>query len=129
MYPQNNNEFAVFELQVENYLLDSFFVESKKPIYFQNENVRFNLISVNDERCPQPLLCFWEGNATVGFRVVINDSISHIFLNTFKGFSYDGYSNDTTLMGYNIALLGLEPYPHLDSIYVLEDYRAKLHVE
>ena len=78
----------------------------------------------HDSRCPTGASCVWEGSAEVGFSVY-QDSVRHAFtLNT-----HPRYQTDTTLAALSIAVLGLTPYPHVDSTYEVEHYAVRMFVD
>ncbi len=79
---------------------------------------------LNDSRCPTGALCFWEGNATVRFRIEKDDDNPVLFdLNT-----HGGFTADTVIYGYKFSLVGLEPYPALNHTTDPKDYKAHLSV-
>lgn len=80
---------------------------------------------VNDSRCPTGVMCIWEGNAEVRFRLEQPDQRRVMFnLNTHRGFR-----NDTTISGYKITLTGLNPYPVYNRETDPRDYKAELLIE
>ncbi len=80
---------------------------------------------INDSRCPTGAYCFWEGNATVRFRLDKGDNKPLLFdLNTHRGFTAD-----TIISGYKFSLAGLDPYPTLNHKTDPKDYKAQLVIE
>jgi hypothetical protein len=74
------------------------------------ENVSICLVElVNDSRCPMGARCVWAGDAMVELSFVKDDTVS-LFLHTNREFQ-----RDTTLMGYKVALIDVDPYPSLRS--------------
>jgi hypothetical protein len=72
----------------------------------------------DDSRCPEGALCFWAGNA----RVVVSISGIDASLNTTLE------PREVSHSGYNIQLLGVNPYPKLNEHHVPEDYSITLVV-
>jgi len=80
---------------------------------------------LNDSRCPTGAFCFWEGNASVRFKLEKGDNKPVLFdLNTNHGFTAD-----TIISGYKFSLVGLNPYPILNHRTNPEDYKAQLLIE
>ncbi|MDB5035197.1 MAG: hypothetical protein JWQ98_2438 [Chlorobi bacterium] len=72
--------------------------------------IRFARVE-EDSRCPQGVQCITAGNARVALRLSINGGTeSTITLNTLRG------SRDTSVAGYHVSLLGIDPprTPDLD---------------
>ncbi len=99
--------------------------ENTEILYHQKLNnyeheLSILLDSVNDSRCPTgPVRCFWEGNASVKFELLFVDEIRSIILNTHSQFR-----RDTSICGYQIELLEVNPYPEYNNPTAIEDYRA-----
>jgi len=89
---------------------------------FDNLSVCFASV-LNDSRCPKGATCCWEGNAVITIDVTKDGEKHVITLNTIAIFQ-----TDTTLDNINIALLELNPYPDLESVSQLTDYKAKLSI-
>lgn len=84
---------------------------------------------LDDSRCPIDDFCKWEGRAQIRLRL-IKSGLDSVFMNS----QILGYvtrvdicchlSRDT--VGYQITLLQLDPYPHVDSIIQFSGYQALL---
>lgn len=75
---------------------------------------------ISDSRCPANLVCIWQGMAEVQL-TLIKHSNTHVFKLAL--------SSDTTLAGYKIELLELNPYPGLPpTIPPSNEIRAKVKV-
>jgi hypothetical protein len=100
---------------------DTLHINYKETIINTEENFSITFDSLlEDSRCPIGVECFWEGNAKIGFIF----SSQKFELNTHPSFR-----NDSTLLRFNISLIMLNPYPHIDSTYSAEDYSADIYVQ
>jgi len=118
----NYNNLIWFE-ETENTrnFQDTLHINYKETIINTDENISITFDSLlEDSRCPIGVVCFWEGNAKIGF--IFNSQIFE--LNTHHSFK-----NDTTLLQYNISLIRVHPYPHIDSTYNAEDYSTDIYVQ
>jgi hypothetical protein len=80
---------------------------------------------LNDSRCPEGAVCFWQGNAQARFKFVKSAKEPIFFnLNTFPGFT-----NDTIIGGYKFTLKALTPYPSLNSVNLPKPYKAEIEIE
>lgn len=91
---------------------------------FENKELTIELVNVNDSRCPEEVICVWQGDAAVDLKVSDNSSSQLITLHTY-------YSDkvDTTIFGYQITLEEVSPYPQNPGELELEDYKIDLKVE
>lgn len=80
---------------------------------------------INDSRCPEGAMCFWEGNAEIRFEFINNGNRKHEFnLNT-----YSGFQSDSIIEGIRFYLIGLTPGPSIHEELIYSDYKAKLIVK
>ncbi len=77
-----------------------------------------------DSRCEVDVICFWAGNARLGFVFQSRNRTARLSLNTYSGFSHD-----TTVYHYHISLVDVLPYRHSDSTYTAGDYTAQVVVD
>ena len=99
---------------------DTLHINYKETIINTDENISITFDSLlKDSRCSIGEMCKWEGNAKIGF--IFNSQ--NFELNTHPSFK-----NNTTLLPYNISLIRVNPYPHIDSTYTAEDYSADIYV-
>ncbi len=74
---------------------------------------------------PRGAYCFWEGNASVRFRLgKDNDKPVFFDLNTHRGFT-----SDTVISGYKFSLVGLDSLSSADHPTDPKDYKAQLVIE
>lgn len=102
-------------------LADTVQINYKEKLSNSDENlsVEFNEL-ITDSRCPEDVICVWEGDAELQFQL-INNSDSILFsLHSNKSFS----NSDSTVFGYNIELVNVEPYPNTQIEYKPSDYSA-----
>jgi hypothetical protein len=80
---------------------------------------------VSDSRCPEGLLCFWEGDAAAGiWAAEPPESREDFVLHTYARFGRQAEYGD-----YRISLLAVEPYPSIYREIDPDDYRVTLAVE
>ena len=80
---------------------------------------------IEDSRCPVNAVCIWQGTAIAKFSVTVNDRQQPITLSTF---SLPGFPSDTILMGYKIEFVNLLPYPEVNVIHDISEYRAEMKI-
>jgi hypothetical protein len=81
---------------------------------------------LSDSRCPQDVVCVWEGNAAVRFLFTNNGKESKFVLNTHGG---ENYTRETIIDGYFIQLVGLHPYPVSTKEISNDEYIAELVIK
>jgi len=88
----------------------------------QENNISIKLDSVlSDSRCPTGALCIWAGVAAVRFDFTFNDTHTK-----FNLYTLSAWHKDTTISGYKIHLIDLNPYPQLSVHIKYDDYKAKI---
>lgn len=98
---------------------------SDEIVVYQEGNVIIILENINDSRCPINVTCVWEGNAEVSLRMDMDDVSDEFALNTY---GFDPYFSSQTVMGLNVELIELTPYPMEGATYALSDYTVTLQV-
>lgn len=79
-------------------------------IILENDNLRICYDSlINESRCPEGMMCFWEGIATGKFYFHINDAAKHTL--TLATRDIERFSRDTIIGNYKVELLNIAPYP------------------
>jgi hypothetical protein len=73
------------------------------------KRIELCLNKIEDSRCCIYCYCIWQGVATASFTLKMNDQNITFQLHTLDNPS--PYKTDTTIMGYNIKLLKITPYP------------------
>lgn len=71
-----------------------------------DSNYELCLDSISDSRCPEDVVCVWQGNAAVYFSLKSINEKTKFTLNTFGGFQ-----TDTILKGFQFSLIDVLPYP------------------
>jgi hypothetical protein len=86
---------------------------------------RLSFLEVSsDSRCPEDVVCVWQGNAAVEIAVGMAEGPSHPrTLNTAAGLPAVDCS------GFRVTLLELRPAPHAGVPIPAQDYRARFRVE
>jgi len=93
-------------------------------LIYDDSTVQIYLNEVLDARCPIDVLCFWEGNAEVHMLLMANGQSANFVLNT-----YTNYDNSISVLGYDITLNDVLPYPvSTEPIPEIEDYIIDLAV-
>jgi|SRR6185437_2518366 len=83
---------------------------------------------MEDSRCPTGVECIWLGTAIIQITFHENRN-SHTFKMSPQGFPTLGYTNDTTINGYKISFIKLEPYPEFNKPAPLpQDIRATFSI-
>lgn len=75
----------------------------------EGQKVQLCLDKLEDSRCCIYCYCVWQGVATASFTLKLNNQNVAFQLHTLNDPS--PYKTDTTIMGYNIKLLKVTPYP------------------
>lgn len=78
------------------------------------ENFEFDLSlrveNLNDSRCPNGVVCIWEGNASVEFQLTTKKGKYKFILDTHNP---PGFKNDTVVEGMKYQLIDVLPYPDI----------------
>lgn len=105
---------------VEPKLGEEFTIGYGNSITLENGSVTAAFLAVaDDSRCPEGAHCFWEGNA----RVVLSLSKHEFSLNTTLS------PKDTTIGGFAVQLIRVDPYPKLGVPRTVEEYSVTLVVQ
>lgn len=113
--------FISCESDEKEVLYDSPFYAKIDKRYHISDEYSFIIKDINDSRCPEGALCFWQGMATIYIEFNLGHRID-TSLNTMD--------NGKCVLGfYSISLGEISPYPHIDSIPEKENYRIELFVE
>lgn len=93
-------------------------------LIYDDGTAQIYLENVLEGRCPLNVVCFWEGNAEVQMLMMINGQSINFSLNTAGS-----YLNNTSVLGYDITLLDVNPYP-IEGIPqpAIEDYLIDLDI-
>jgi hypothetical protein len=96
---------------------------SKDTISIKNTDLKIQLVSIRDSRCPTSVTCIFEGEASVTFNVLKADTILGKFVRSTR-------NGDTNLFlnGYNIDIISVEPYPEKTGKIPLSNYKVKMVV-
>jgi|SRR5687768_4950247 hypothetical protein len=75
-----------------------------------NDDIKLCYDSLDDSRCPynSDIYCIWRGIGVGHFTFQINKQ-KHVL--TLATYNFGHWRTDTTVAGYTIALLELNPYP------------------
>lgn len=90
-----------------------------------NDKNKFTILFTkveNDSRCPIGAACIWQGVATIKLTLK-KENTEYLF--TLHTQSLPQYNTDTTVGGYKIKLIQLDPYPVAQQP-TTNEYKAKL---
>jgi hypothetical protein len=79
---------------------------------------------IGDSRCPEDVVCVWEGDAELKFKLTINNEQIYFTLHTARNY----FNTDTTIWNYNINLIDVLPYPITTLQNKPEDYKAVIKI-
>ncbi len=114
-------------------LNDPFSLECREKLHnsMHNLSIRFDSL-LEDSRCPEEMVCTWEGNASAAFTIIYFDRIENFSLDTYQG---RNYHNDTALLGFTIKLNALYRNPEFiaphyadSSLLAIIPYIAELEI-
>lgn len=80
---------------------------------------------VGDSRCPQSVVCVWEGNGAIRLDVTTGGSTHSVTLNTAGG---NAYPREASAGGYTFALVELVPPRKTPDPVPAQQYRATVLV-
>lgn len=105
---------------------EEFRLKIGQRVTIKRQKLSIKFSAVHDEsRCPTGVQCVWEGNAGVVVQVSKkNKKVVQAVLNTNASIK----PNQLEHSGYNIRLVGLNPYPKADQPIDPKDYEAVLLV-
>jgi hypothetical protein len=120
LFEAYSDEFLVFSAPADSAKLNEIFaLKFGKQVKVQGADLTLTFKDVTeDSRCPEGVVCVWEGNA----RIVLGINQTVVTLNTTLAPKQTSYS------AYAIQLLSLQPYPRYDQYIRKEDYVAALVV-
>lgn len=92
----------------------------------QNEGNYICFVRVTeDSRCPEGVVCIWQGNARAEFRYSGSGNEPVVFgLNTYAGFT-----TDTIIGDYKFTLKNVTPYPSVTRIFEPGGYKAQIEIQ
>jgi hypothetical protein len=110
--------------QISAVLDDTFTLRVGQEVTFTGEPLRILFEEVpEDSRCPLQVLCVWAGNAIVRLRVgTATANAQRIELNTTLE------PHVISVLGYEISLERLDPYPQSDNRIPQRQYAAHFRV-
>ena len=89
----------------------------------QNEDVKFRIKEIlEDSRCPDEVMCVWEGQVRMDVEIEIDNS-------TFTKELIYYSTNPLECGGYNFRVLSVLPGTQLDETIALEDYVFSMLIE
>ena len=95
--------------------------------YFGSDKVRICFDSlVEDSRCPIGALCFWQGIAVVRFSFYVNNDDRELTMAPLN--SPPLYPSDTSVLGYKIEFVSLQPYSKIGEIRKLSEYKVEIKI-
>lgn len=111
---KNNNSYLAIST-CKSYILNT-----------QQVNVCFDNV-ISDSRCPEDVVCVWEGAAIVALKVTMSAESHTIQLSTLLRGSLQLIPADTVINNVKIELLDLTPYPCVNCpAHSTGNYKVKL---
>lgn len=103
-------------------------VELTKTVSFCNApfSITFSKI-ISDSRCPENVVCIWQGLAEVEILVNLNGSEKSFNLSTFPAFN--NVPSEVIFGDYSFRLVDVLPYPNTTKSYETKDYSIQVLVE
>lgn len=80
-----------------------------------------------DSRCPENVVCVWQGLVEVEILFEVQGKEENIKLSSYPQF--EEVPNSVNFNGYSIKLVDVTPYPNTTKKYREEDYRLAVQVE
>ena len=107
-------------------LADTVQINYKEKLSNSDENLSIEFYKlITDSRCPEDVICVWEGDTELKFQLIKNSDSILFSLHSNKSFS----NSDSTIFGYNIELVNVEPYPNTQIHYNTSDYSAYIIIK
>lgn len=112
-----------------NYQLDKVFdVSFQKTATFCDGAISITFTKVTqDSRCPEDVVCFWQGLAEVEVLIAVNGSEEKFLFSTFP--TFQDVPSEVTYRGYIFNLEGVKPYPNTKFSQKEKDYSIQMLVE
>lgn len=110
--------------QMHNFTLsDTLIIKYQETLVNEEEeiSIKFDEL-ISDGRCPEDMMCFWEGDAELKFD--FSNSSESLKFNLHTAGNY--FTKDTVILGYYIKLLDVFPYPHSEKEVSKKSYEAKI---
>ncbi|GAB1450592.1 hypothetical protein MASR2M47_06480 [Draconibacterium sp.] len=85
-----------------------------------DNSLNFEIVEINDSRCPSDVVCVWQGKADVKIEIK-NPVRGSIMLNTFD-------NRIDTVGNYSFELKDVTPYPISTKVIKLEAYNVTLKI-
>ncbi len=113
----------------ESYQLGkSFEIQVGETIAFCTEPITLSFSKVTeDSRCPENVVCIWQGLAEVEVFISVNATEETFLLSTYPTFR--NIPSEVTFGNYKISLKEVIPYPNTTKSYTEKDYSIQLLVE
>ncbi len=98
-------------------------------IFFDfDTGIRLKGYQINESRCPEDVVCVWQGYASARFNLIVDANFEYIFDLATDSLSPE-LKNDTLISGLKYTLLDIKPYPKLGEEFKPEDYTLIVAVE
>ncbi len=86
-----------------------------------DNNLKVEIINIEDSRCPSDVVCVWQGEARVEIVLEETQTFSTVLS------TYDNQVD--TLGNYSLELIDVKPYPVSDKVIKTEDYDVTLKIK
>jgi hypothetical protein len=91
--------------------------------YDADMSIKFDSV-IEDSRCPEGAECIWAGLDIVQLDLSVDNHFT-----IFRLMDTGGFKQDTTISGYKIGIVALNPYPSLSSEFKKESYIVTLRIQ
>jgi hypothetical protein len=99
-----------------------------KTISFCDESISITFSKiVSDSRCPENVVCIWQGLAEVEVLISVNGREEKSLLSTYPPFN--NIPSEVFFGDYRFSLQNVSPYPNTSKSYREKDYSIQMLVE
>ena len=123
----NPKDEAIPQIESETTIVSA---KTQSELKSAGEDLKVQLISVEDSRCPLNANCIWVGSANLKFKVSDGDADMEVHV-VFSADKKISGTQEFKLDGqtYVLAVAEVLPYPETSKTPTLEDYQVKVSVE
>lgn len=92
---------------------------------FKEDGITVEVISVSDSRCPEDVVCVWEGEATVQLKMTGDEGEHQFYLDLLESY----YAKDTIIGSHKIILQDVLPYPVNSDQSTTDNSKKKVKID
>ena len=113
------------ELQLKSANGDTLLINYGETINLQDGKSWVKFVDVEDSRCPNNVVCFWEGNAKAQFIYYDGESEKSFYLNTQGS---QQMLSESVISDLYFSLVSIDPYPDGSNVPG-EGYSARIYIQ